>query len=511
MQARMRIVWLLERTDQLWGGVKVALTDANWLADRGHDVTVLSKSGPPSWMELRCAFRQVGALTPDEVPPADVVIGTFWTTVPVAAAVPGAKAVHFCQGYEGDMPEYAAIKDRIESVYRLPGMHHISIASHLTAMLRRRFGIDAHECRNAIDHAVHFPGTPRPRTGKVRVGLVGPYQVAWKDLATGYAACRLAHRAGLPIELVRVTNTAPHADERNLPFPVEWHERVPPAEMGAIYRSMDVFLGTSWGNEEGFFLPAVEAMACGVPCVLTDIPAFRDHGDHQYALFVPPRDPAAMAEALVVAARSPDIAAALRNGSIAAVQGHTQDAHGAALLRALEQIVGQPATSTTAADADDDLDAFERRTGRELRAAAARLADRGDHARAAAFLAAARCLRQDDPELAIEAAWALHLGGDSDAALGQFDAMLADGIDHVRVHECRAYLLNGTGRPDAAAQAFRAAIAAGLRNADTYNNLGVALYRTGDLAGARSSFERALVLDPAHADARANTLDLPVG
>ena len=55
----MRITYLLEVADQLWGGVKVALDDANWLTRRGHEVTVVSRSGPPTWMQLECAFTQV--------------------------------------------------------------------------------------------------------------------------------------------------------------------------------------------------------------------------------------------------------------------------------------------------------------------------------------------------------------------------------------------------------------------------------------------------------------------
>ncbi len=509
----MRIVWLLDRTDQLWGGVKVALTDANWLADRGHDVTVLSRTGPPAWMQLRCAFQQVAALTADAVPAADVVIGTFWTTVAAAAGVRGAKAVHFCQGYEGDIAEYAQLRDRIDAVYRLPGMHHVTIAPHLTALLRRRFGIAAHEARNAVDHDIHYPGPPRPPNARLRVGIVGPYQVVGKDIATGIAACRLAHTAGLALELVRVTNTTPHADERKQPFPVEWHQQVPPNEMGAIYRSLDVFLGTSSGPE-GFFLPAVEAMACGIPCVLTDTPAARSHGDHQYALFVPPGDAAAMAEALVIAGRGRDVATALRAGGITAAQAYSQPAHGAALERALLQIAGldQATGATTELGVDDeDLAEFGMRTVRALRVGAERLDQRGDRERAAAFLAAAHCLCPGDAGLAADAAWSLHLAGDTTAALRMFDSLVEDGVDHVLVHERHALLLDGTGQPAAAAQAFRAAIAAGLRNAATYNNLGVALYRTGDLAGARSSFERALVLDPEHADAQANVADLPVG
>ena len=102
----------------------------------------------------------------------------------------------------------------------------------------------------------------------MRVGVVGPYDIAWKDIATGLDACVLAYHAGLDLQIVRVTNTAAHPDELDMDIPMEWHVQVPPARMGELYRSMDVFVGCSWGPEEGFFLPAVEAMAQRLPSLV---------------------------------------------------------------------------------------------------------------------------------------------------------------------------------------------------------------------------------------------------
>jgi glycosyltransferase involved in cell wall biosynthesis len=59
-QASMRIVYVFERTDQLWGGVKVALTDANWLAARGHDVTVATCADPARGEGVIDGVRVVG-------------------------------------------------------------------------------------------------------------------------------------------------------------------------------------------------------------------------------------------------------------------------------------------------------------------------------------------------------------------------------------------------------------------------------------------------------------------
>ncbi len=501
----MRITWLLESADQIWGGVKVALEDANWLHRRGHQVTVLSRSGPPGWMQVECEFRKVVDFRPEHVPPSDVIVGTYWTTVPWAAAAAHGQgvAVHYCQGYEGDMPEHAPLRQRIEAVYRLPGVRHVTVSPHLSALLRERFGAAPTEVVYTVDHRTHHPAPPRPAGRPVRVGLVGPYQVAWKDLATGYAACRLAHAAGLPIELVRVTNTAPHADELDLPFAVEWHQRVPPHAMGDIYRSLDVFLGTSKSADEGFFLPAIEAMACGVPTVLTDVPCFRGHGDgagdDRFALFVPPGDAAAMAEALVLAASLPEVRATLRREGIALAARYHGDRHGEALERAFEAFLAdaRAAAETAPAGATAHLTVPLVEAGERL------LEERRASAAARCFLAAC-CLDPADTDLRFRLAQAQEQAGDADGALANYDALVQRGVDDERLHTARGLLLHRRGRIADAAQAFRAALAVGNRSADAYNRLGVVLFQAGDLSGARNNFERALVLQPTHADAGAN-------
>ena len=529
----MRITWLLEDTSQIWGGVKVALEDANWLHRRGHRVTVLSRSVPPSWMRLECDFRQVRDFQPANLPDADVLIGTFWTTVPWAASAGPGKGVpvHYCQGYEGDAAENVALRDRIEAVYRLPDVHRITISGNLARLLRDRFGIAATQIVYAIDHDVHHPGPERAPGSPLRVGLVGPYQISWKDLRTGYEACRLAQAAGQQLVLVRATNTEPTPAELASSLPIEWHHKLPPSRMGDYYRSLDVFLGTSSGAQEGFFLPAIEAMACGVPTVLTDIPCFRSHGkgdgNDPYALFVPPADPAAMAEALVVAGRMADVRAGLRREGLAVAGRYTPDAHGRELEATLQQLVGgartgTPATGTlrlvgapaacpvgsddTVGD-DDERAAVDLLAG--LRAEAERSRAAGRHVEATRFLAAAACLAPQDLELQCAAARARHDIGDHAGAVAIYDGLIAAGADDEQLHLGRGTALHVLGRYHDAAQAFRAAIAVGARTAEAFNRLGVVLFQAGDIPGARQSFERALVLEPNNSDAKANLSALP--
>ena len=517
----MRITWLLEVADQLWGGVKVALEDANWLHRRGHQVTVVSRSGAPKWMQLECAFRQVTDFRAEHLPDADVLVATFWTTVPWAVGAGAAKGipVHFCQGYEGDNPENAGLRERIEAVYRLPGVRHLTISPHLTRLLHERFHVTATEVVYAVDHRVHFPAPERPPGSPLRVGLVGPYAIAWKDLATGYEACRLAHAAGQPLVLVRATNVPPAAAELDTPFPIEWHRQLPPSRMGDYYRSLDVLLATSSGAEEGFFLPAIEAMACGVPTVLTDVPCFREHreraGNDRYALFVPPRDAVAMAEALVVAGALPQVRTPLRAAGLALAAHYHPDRHGeqleAALLRFAGAAAAPPERSSLRLVGNQEaceqasIDAI----AATLRELGERLHANGAAEAAARTLLAAHDLHPADVGLTHAAAAAQLAAGAPEAALQLLDGLAARGLDHERLHTARGEVLHALGRLPESAQAFRAALVVGARTADAHNRLGVVLFQAGDLRGARLAFERALVLQPDHGDARANLTALP--
>lgn len=65
-------------------------------------------------------------------------------------------------------------------------------------------------------------------------------------------------------------------------------------DMPAVYSALDVFVLASY--REGFSRASMEAAACGVPMVLTDIRGCREIGtDGEHVLLVPPRQSAALA------------------------------------------------------------------------------------------------------------------------------------------------------------------------------------------------------------------------
>lgn len=293
----MRIVYLLEGTET-WGGVKAVLEHANGLIRLGHTVLVLSKGPPPTWFPLRAAFRQVSAFAADVIPPADYVIGTYWTTVPPAVEAHRGVPVHFCQGYEGDFyPKGWEIVTQIEATYRLPALK-VTIRPHLKELITSRFDQPCHDVGYGIDLAHFFPGERRESRTQSRVLVVGPWEWPVKGILCALEGLRQLKQRRGDIWVVRACQLPQSEAERALGVVDEYHDSVAPYAMPTLYQGCDVFVSTST-EAEGFGLSAMEAMACGVPCVLTAIPSYLSFGtERNYAFFVPPRDPAAVADAV---------------------------------------------------------------------------------------------------------------------------------------------------------------------------------------------------------------------
>jgi hypothetical protein len=76
------------------------------------------------------------------------------------------------------------------------------------------------------------------------------------------------------VRLIRVAQHPMREAELRMNVTDEYHTMLSPCQMAGLYRRADVLLISSDATE-GFGLPVLEAMACGVPCVVTDIPAFR--------------------------------------------------------------------------------------------------------------------------------------------------------------------------------------------------------------------------------------------
>lgn len=290
----MRIAYLLEGT-ALFGGTKVALRHAELLSRAGHSVTVVSREAMPGWTTLACDFLHSPALDLEVLPPLDLVVATFWTTLPAAAhAASGAvRAAHLCQGLELTYTHNRLQHNQIIAAYRLP-IPALCVSPHLAEILARDFDRAGWVVRQPLESFMRplartSPGRP------ARVAVVGPWEIDWKGVRTALEAVVELRRRGRQVELIRISQWPLNGEEQALVRPDEFHAHLRPEDVAKVLASADLLLAGSW-EQEGFGLPVLEAMACGAPVVATDIDAYRWFAGDA-ALLVPPRDPLAMAGA----------------------------------------------------------------------------------------------------------------------------------------------------------------------------------------------------------------------
>ena len=173
---------------------------------------------------------------------------------------------------------------------------------------------------NGVDLTRFRPGiTPAlsPEDGIPTILYVGRFDPR-KGLPELIEACTILARDGVPFRLVLVGDGVlrPSIERmvRRGPLDgcVRFEGRVGHDRLPAYYASADVFCSPARGGES-FGLVLLEAMACGVPVVATDLPGYRTVITPDLdGVIVPPRDAAGLAMGLGRVLRDPRPRALLR-------------------------------------------------------------------------------------------------------------------------------------------------------------------------------------------------------
>ncbi len=301
----LSLVYLLEDTP-LFGGVKIVLRQANLMARRGHRVTIVSPGDEPDWLPLEARFLRTTGLNPGEIPAADVIVASYWTTIaPAMAAVHVAgqgQVVHYCQGYEGIYTHNQAEHAAIEVAYSQP-IPAITPSPHLARLLQDQFARPARVVLQPLSDRWHADDRTGPNETP-SILITSPFEIDWKGVPTSLRAVQLLRARGHSCRVVRLSQWPQTDDERALLDAEAFHCHVPPADVPGLVRACDLLLAASW-EQEGFGMPVLEALAVGVPVIGSDIEAFRDFAAPA-ARLVPHDDPMAFADAAAAVLADPD-------------------------------------------------------------------------------------------------------------------------------------------------------------------------------------------------------------
>lgn len=332
----MRIAYVLESLE-LSGGVKVIVEHAEGLRARGHDVTLVTRDARHDWLPVGVPVLEVPAFDRTTLPEADVHVATWFPTVaPTVRARRAPKVFHFCQGYEAPHPHTLHRLDEIDEAYR-QRVPKLLVSAHLEPILADRYPGTYHVLPQAIPAPDYAPPDPRraaPRRPPA-VGVVGPFEAPLKGIAVALRAVARLREGGREVRLHRASALPEGEAERTLLAADVYSHALASAAMPAWYHGLDLLLHPSF-DAEGFPLPPLEAMAAGVPVVLTDIPSFAPL-PHDSVSRVPAGDSSGMAREAARLLDEPGLWASRRAKGIEAAQGFSLDR----VLDRLEEIFGQ--------------------------------------------------------------------------------------------------------------------------------------------------------------------------
>lgn len=362
------------------GGVVHALSLAEALVARGHEAELwaLSAGGAGFFREPRAPVRLV-PVDRREGEPVDDRILRYAATLAEGLRTAGPADVHHAEDClsarsllalraEGAVPAVVRTIHHVDE-FRSPVLaecqrasiadvdHRICVSRHWAEAVARDFGVRAEVIPNGVD-AARFAEAPAPEEARARLGwddrpvvlAVGGIEPRKGSRALLAAAARLrAETPGVLLAIAGGETLFDYADYR-----AAWEEdatrlgvRVhrgprPPAaadvavlgtvaddDMPLLYRAADALAFPS--EREGFGLVVLEALAAGLPAVVSDLPVLREHlVPGRDCLMVPVGDDAALAGALRRALGDPALRARLAAAGRRTAEGLTWDAAAAA-------------------------------------------------------------------------------------------------------------------------------------------------------------------------------------
>jgi glycosyltransferase involved in cell wall biosynthesis len=305
----------------------------------------------------------------DDIPDCDIYVGSVYNDVKWLFQMRKQKVAHLCQGYEPidylsriekeaitekylrkgfasiwrhiDALKFKRRVKQIESIYALPTIK-AAVSKHLVELIQRRYSQRCFLIQNGIDPSIFYPDGKKiwGENGRIRILSVGSINVGSKGIPDTLQSIKILKDKGIPVELIRVSPHPLSGNEEMGKVVDQYYTSLKEKEMAELYRSSDIFVSSSLEGE-GFGLPAMEALASGVPSILTQISSYMSFDEKEdFAYFVPAHRPDRIAEGILAFIEDKSLRERCREKGIGISKGFTLERTKQDLSNFVERILG---------------------------------------------------------------------------------------------------------------------------------------------------------------------------
>ncbi len=336
------------------GGVKVISQHVKLLNEMGYETLLVTRNVKKDLdlMEMNLYEKPVLATSEDDLPDCDFYVGTMFNDVEMLFRRGKGRVVHLCQGYEPidfksrieretitekylrkgissvwrhiDALKFKRRIKKIESIYALPTVK-AAVSRHLVELIEKKYRQKCSLIQNGIDPNIFYPGDSKVwgENGRVKILSVGSMHVGSKNILDTLDSVKLLKGKGIPIEFTRVSPHPPSESEEVGKVVDQYYMSLKEQEMAELYRDTDIYISSSL-EAEGFGLPAIEALASGVPSILTEISSYKNFNEKMdFAYFVPTHRPDKIAEGVLMFMKDRELRARCVERGIGVAKGFT--------------------------------------------------------------------------------------------------------------------------------------------------------------------------------------------
>lgn len=284
------------------GGIIVILQYAKELSSLGHDVQLIVESPyfvrrwlanairfVPNWMRSFGEFnlkRVKSFKDPSAYEGAEVVVADSWRVASHLVYVPDViKKIHFVQH---DERLYHGNKDEVDAVYKMP-IEKVVVSNWIKEVFEKDYQYTPSVILNTVDSEIFSVTEDSRSDDEIRI-LVLDHVYPWKGTKEAVEiVSAIKNETNKKIKLIGFGVRRNHPDF----LYDEYYFNVGHHDLAQVYAHCDIYLCASW--DEGFGLPSLEAMACGVALATYDNGGSRDFAKHaETALVAPRRDQEAL-------------------------------------------------------------------------------------------------------------------------------------------------------------------------------------------------------------------------